>query len=331
MDRAVTATGATTAVRPRLGFLGAGWIGRQRLAALDESGLAEIVAVADPALRAGELGADELSSLGELLERDLDGIVIATPSALHAEQAIACLEHGLAVFCQKPVACTAAEARRVVEAARAADRLLAVDLCYRFVDGARRVREVVLGGELGRVHTADLQFHNAYGPDRGWYYDRRLSGGGCVVDLGTHLVDLALWTLGWPTVGAVSSRLHASPEPSEVESFALAQLDLEDEATVRLACSWGAHAGRDCVFEATFWGTHGGASLQNVGGSFYDFRALRFTGTSATTIAEPPQDWAGLAALDWARRLARGERFTPESERFVAVADVVDRIYGRPS
>jgi len=81
--------------------------------------------------------------------------VIATPSALHAEQSFRALERGAAVFCQKPLGRTAAEARSVVDAARAADRLLAVDLSYRFTDGMRRIREVVRSGELGRLFAGE--------------------------------------------------------------------------------------------------------------------------------------------------------------------------------
>src|SRR4051794_23067532 len=116
--------------RPRLGFLGVGWIGRNRLQAVAQSGVAEISAIADSiaanADQANTLApkAEIVSSLNELLRLDLDGIVIATPSAQHAAQAIAPLESGCAVFCQKPLARTAAETQSVIEAARAANRLL---------------------------------------------------------------------------------------------------------------------------------------------------------------------------------------------------------------
>jgi predicted dehydrogenase len=60
-------------------------------------------------------------------------------------------------------------------------------------------------GELGRVFAVDLVFHNAYGPDKPWFYDPELAGGGCVMDLGVHLVDLALWSLDFPGVTAVTS------------------------------------------------------------------------------------------------------------------------------
>ena len=205
-------------MKPRLGFLGVGWIGRHRLEAVVGSGAADVVAVADTipenATAAAQLVPTSIAaSMDELLEAELDGLVIATPSALHAEQAIAALEHRIAVFCQKPLARTAGETGRVVEAARQADRLLAVDLSYRCVEGARRIRGLIRAGELGSVYAVDLVFHNAYGPDKDWFYNPELSGGGCVIDLGSHLVDLALWILEPTTVTGVSSHLFAKGEP----------------------------------------------------------------------------------------------------------------------
>ena len=326
-------------MRPRLGFLGVGWIGRHRMQAILETGVAEAVAVCDPspgmAAEAQMLApeARACASLEEMLAMGLDGVVIATPSALHAGQSIAALRAGTAVFCQKPLGRTAAEAAAVVEAAQAADRLLAVDLSYRFTEGARRIRDLVQAGELGRVFAADLVFHNAYGPDKPWFYDRALSGGGCVMDLGVHLVDLALWTLGHPRVEAVTAHLHAGGAPlsagDAVEDHAVATLALEGGAVVRLACSWRLPAGCDAVIGAEFYGTGGGAALRNRGGSFYDFTAERFRGTAREVLAEPPDAWGGRAAADWAARLAAGGRFDPEAERLVALSAVLDRIYGR--
>jgi predicted dehydrogenase len=260
------------------------------------------------------------------------GIVIATPSALHAEQAEAALGRGVAVFCQKPLARTAAESRRIVAAARAADRLLGVDFSYRHTAAMQRVRELVRSGEIGDVYAVDLVFHNAYGPDKPWFRDPRLAGGGCVIDLGIHLVDLALWTLDFPGVSNVSSRLFTRGvplRPGEVEDFAVAQFALQGVTVVRLACSWNLSAGRDAVIEASFHGTCGGASMRNVAGSFYDFVAERHEGTRAITLAQPPDDWGGRAAVQWARSLADGARYDPEIEHVVEVAGVLDAIYGR--
>ena len=324
--------------KPRLGFLGVGWIGRHRMEAMLKTGALEAVAIADPspdcAAEAAKLAPEAklVAGLDELLDEGLDGVVIATPSALHAEQSIRALEAGAAVFCQKPLGRTAAEARAVVDAARAADRLLAVDLSYRFTEGMRRIRELIQAGELGRVYAVDLVFHNAYGPDKGWFYDPALAGGGCVMDLGVHLADLALWALGFPGITDVSSQLLAGGEPlspDTVEDYAVANLSLEGGASVRLACSWRLPAGVDAIISAAFYGTGGGAALRNVGGSFYDFTAERYRGTASETLSSPPEEWGGRAAADWAERLARGARFDPEAERLVEVAAVLDRIYGR--
>jgi predicted dehydrogenase len=327
------------AQRPRLGFLGVGWIGLHRMRAIVESGAADAVAVADPAGPAAAeaatcvRGCAVVASLDELLRAGVDGIVIATPSAFHADQAVRALEGGAAVFCQKPLGRTAAEARRVVDAARAADRLLGVDLSYRHVTGMAEVRRLVQDGALGRIYAVDLVFHNAYGPDKPWFLDPRLSGGGCVMDLGIHLVDLALWVLGFPEVNELVATLRAGGAPirgrsaGRVEDYGAAQLELAGGTALRLACSWRLAAGQDCVIEASFYGTGGGASLRNVNGSFYDFVVERSHGTRRERLAGPPDAWGGRAAVAWARRLAQGGRHDPEIERIVEVHATLDRFY----
>jgi predicted dehydrogenase len=300
------------ATRPRLGFLGVGWIGRSRLEAIAADGCAEVAAIADPAVP------DALGSCDDLLELDLDGIVIATPNALHAEQAVAALERGVPVFVQKPLGRTAHEVRAVVDAAREADLLLGVDLSYRCADAFRAAHAAL--PEIGEVFAAELTFHNAYGPDKEWFRDPALSGGGCVLDLGIHLVDLAVWLLDLEPA-SVTSRLVGSP----VETWATAELD-----HVRIACSWDLHAGRDAEIELLLHGSEGGLRVANVGGSFYDFRSEHFRGTARETLADPPDAWPGRAAVEWARRVAQGERFDAASAgELVRVAEIVDRIYGR--
>jgi predicted dehydrogenase len=323
--------------RPRLGFLGTGWIGRDRLRAVAHSAVAEVAVLADPADRtlreaaADAPGATLAHGLDELLDAGLDGIVIATPSALHADQAIAALDAGVAVFCQKPLGRSGAETARVVAAARRADRLLGVDLSYRHTAACAAVRARI--AELGPVHAVDLVFHNAYGPDKAWFRDPALSGGGCVIDLGIHLVDLLLWTLDFPPVRRVDAWRWLGGRPAaggDAEDLCLATIELGGGAVARLACSWFSHEGRDCVLEVTFRGRDGALSMHDVGGSFYDFGAELRRGTGATQIAAPPDAWGGRAAVAWARRLAAGERFDARAgEQFEAVARVLDRIYAR--
>jgi predicted dehydrogenase len=325
--------------KPRIGFLGVGWIGRQRMAAIAATGAVEVAAISDLSAEmmteASMLAPNAAiaASLDEMLTMDLDGIVIATPSAMHASQAVRALEAGLAVFCQKPLGRDAAEVRAVVDAARAADRLLAVDLSYRFTAGMEKIAELVRGGEIGRIHAIDLVFHNAYGPDKPWFYDRALSGGGCVMDLGVHLVDLALWTMGFPELrGTVQAALSAGGVAlkggdATVEDFAIASFALQDGPVVRLACSWQLHAGREADIVAAFYGTEGGAALRNIGGSFYDFTAERYHGTVTETLVSPPDEWGGRSAAAWAWRVAVGDTFDPAAEGLIRVAEILDEIY----
>ncbi|MBV9393391.1 MAG: Gfo/Idh/MocA family oxidoreductase [Methylobacteriaceae bacterium] len=305
--------------------------------AIVEADIADVVAVADPsremAAEAQKVAPDAklVGSLEEIFDHDVDGVVIATPSAMHSEQSIRALSRGLAVFCQKPLGRNAAETRTVIEAARKADTSIGVDFSYRYTQGMQRIAEIVRAGELGSIFAIDLVFHNAYGPDKAWFYEPAQSGGGCVMDLGVHLVDLALWVLDFPEVIEVSSKLFAGGEllasPDRVEDYAIATLQLKSGVAVQLACSWRLQAGRDAIISAAFYGTQGGVALKNVNGSFYDFVAERYRGTACENLVTPPDAWGGRAAVDWVERLAAGARFNGEAEKFAIVSDVIDRIY----
>ncbi|WP_205503707.1 Gfo/Idh/MocA family protein [Rufibacter psychrotolerans] len=338
-QEAATPTVASTDTL-KLGFLGIGWIGRNRMEAIANAGVAEVTAVVDPAPQnveeaqktapAAKVG----NTIEDLLTDEIDGVVIATPSSFHAAQSIQALESGKAVFCQKPLGRFAEETQRVVEAARKADTLLGVDLSYRSTVAMRKVYELVKSGELGDIYGVELVFHNAYGPDKPWFYDPKLSGGGCVIDLGVHLVDLALWTLDFPEVESVTSSLFSkgkrlTSSEDTVEDYAMASIQLATGPHVQLTCSWNLPAGQEAIISATFYGTNGGAAFKNVNGSFYDFVAERFWGTQTETLVSPPDAWGGRAGVEWAQRVANGEKFSEEAEQFVKVAEVLDRIYGR--
>src|SRR5205085_8103787 len=120
--------------------------------------------------------------------------------------------------------------------------------------------------ELGRPFAADFTFHNAYGPGAGWFWDPELSGGGCLIDLGVHLVDLALWLFDFPEVEDARATLLRDGRPAapdEVEDYALAELKLANGVTVRIACSWNLNAGRDAVIDASVYGPKAGAEMRN--------------------------------------------------------------------
>lgn len=329
----------TSPERPlRLGFLGTGWIGRHRLQALLQAGLAQaaVIADADPVslAEAATLAptARRAEGLAQLLGEPLDGVVIATPSAAHAAQSVAVLQSGLPVFCQKPLGRDGPEVASVLRAARQADRRLGVDLSYRHLAGMDQVKAWLRSGELGQVFALELQFHNAYGPGKPWFYDRTLSGGGCLIDLGIHLIDLGLWLLDNPPVSSVQGQCYSqgrplAQQPDAVEDFASARLVLEGGVSMEVACSWNLPIGSDAEIGMRIYGSRGGIGLRNVDGSFYDFVMERFDGRQRALIAQPPDAWGGRALLAWAEALQRSAAYDAEADDLQVSADVLDRIY----
>jgi predicted dehydrogenase len=335
------ATTDTVKHTPRIGCLGVGSVGRQRMQSVIDQGVANVVAVADPDPRAlcaaAEIAPHALliDEPDAMLDVDLDGVMIATPSAMHAEQVTAHLALGRSVFCQKPLARSPDETEAVLRAAQRADRLLAVDLSYRYVSGVAAMRDLVQSGGIGHLFGVSLTFHSARGPDKSWFYDRSRSGGGCLVDLGMHLVDLALWVSGSPSAYVVDARCFAHgmrlSRRDRVEDYVCTRLDLDAGASMTLTCSWNLHTGRDAIIGAEFHGTEGSVVLRNVGGSLHDFMVEHHQRTTTRVLARPPDAWSGRCAAAWAEALGRSPRYDPRIESIRDVARILDRIYGNPS
>ncbi len=337
--RIINAVARLAVSSPRVGFVGLGWIGRKRLDAL-VAGSEDIEVAALVDSEAGRLQAAARehpqaalhATVEDMLDEDIDAVVIATPNGLHAQQAIACLERGLPVFCQKPLATSLADVRRVIAAARAADRLLGIDFCYRHISGMPELRERVLAGAIGDIVAVDLCFHNAYGPDKSWCQDRTLAGGGCLLDLGVHLLDLSLWVQGMPPIERVRSRLFAQGQPVQgrdgpLEDLACAEFIQANGAMVRLACSWHAQIGRPAQIHMSLTGTRGGALWSNVAGSFYDFDTQLFHGTNCETLGTSRDDWGSRALCAWLARLRESNRFDAEVEHIIRSAALIDEVY----
>jgi predicted dehydrogenase len=330
-----------TSARPRVAFVGLGWIGVHRLQALDLADV-EVAALVDSdpqrllPLVPDHPQATIAHDIDELLASPgaagIDGVVIATPNGLHAQQALACLERGLPVFCQKPLATTLGDVEQVIAAARNADRLLGIDFCYRHVSGMADLRRRLREGELGKIVAVDLTFHNAYGPDKSWCRDRRLAGGGCLLDLGVHLLDLALWLQDMPRIERVCSRLFAQGEPvqgrgGELEDLAHAEFIQADGAIVRLGCSWHAHIGQPAQIQVSLSGTRCGAVWRNVNGSFYDFELNLLQGDSRRRLGGAPDEWGPRSLTQWLRQLRVSNRFDPEAEQIRHSATLIDEVY----
>lgn len=325
-----------------LGFVGLGWIGLDRMEKIlqhpDVNGAAIIEPQSENATRALKIAeqAKIYDNYEKLLSnKHIDGIVIATPSTLHAEQAVQALNAKKAVFCQKPLGRNAKEVEKVVEAAQKNNQKLSVDLSYRFTEAFKRVYKVIKNGEIGTVFSAELTFHNAYGPDKEWFYDLKKSGGGCVLDLGLHLVDLALWSLDFPQIKTLQSDLFHKGDKIKngqkiIEDFASVKLRTEHSTTINLHCSWNVSAGKDADISAKFYGTQGGVAFKNIDGSFYDFKAEKYLGTKTETLCTPPDNWGGKAGIVWAKELLNNNEFNQkDGKEFIQLAKILDKIYGR--
>jgi predicted dehydrogenase len=330
-------------LRPaRIGMIGSDVDARQFLRALQASASAEVVAIADTLDGGGhDMGAFVPDAVAcrdfeALLRQDLDGVILATPTSRHVAQAEAAIARGFAVFCQRPLGRDVDETVRVIDAARGANVLLGVDMTFRATEAMRVLRSTVQAGELGDIFAVEATFHNAGDPENRWALSVEDAGGGCMMDQGMSMIDLALWTLGFPRVTNVTSRLYSrgdllDPSMTDApvaEDYATAMLDLDTGATLRVTCSWNLQAGESTHIELAFYGTEGGGTFRNVNGSRYDFAADLLQGTHRHSLAKP-DDWQGRTAASWAYALARGGRYDPWVEGVADVAAAVDRILGK--
>jgi predicted dehydrogenase len=272
-----------------VGVIGLGWAGQQHLdaySALDGVKVIALAGLEEPArtVLAERYGIEHhVDRWEELLELDgLDAVSVAVPTFLHAPIAIAALERGLHVLSEKPIARNESEARSMVEAARAAGRVLDVGFNHRQRGDIRKLKDVIDAGRLGRPYYAKAWWLRRSGiPGRGsWFTRSELAGGGPLVDIGVHVLDYSLFLLGNPTVTAVSASTYDllatagfgfNPESGktsvagstgfDVEDLATVFMRLEDGGTLLVEASWAAHRIDGDQFGITLYGSKGGAEL----------------------------------------------------------------------
>lgn len=282
--------GTTHGRRLRVAVVGIGWAGRQHLEAYANSEDVEILGLAgmEPALLA-ELQAEygiphAVARWEDLLALDgLDAVSVAVPTFLHEPIAVAALEQGLHVLSEKPIARNGDEGQTMVDAARRAGRVLDVAFNHRRRGDVAALERVIGDGRLGRPYYVKAAWLRRSGiPSLGsWFTSRDLAGGGPLVDIGVHVLDLALHLLGEPRVLSVSASTYAELGPRgrgggdygkqaadsafEVEDFASAFLRLEGGVTLLLEAGWAAYREAEDLIELRMYGTDGGAELRRVG------------------------------------------------------------------
>jgi len=263
----------------KVGLVGAGAIATTfHLPAWAQVPAASVVAVCDTDSAAASHAAavfktNSYTSYDDMLAREpLDIVDICTPHALHAKQTCQALEHGLHVVVEKPLATEPSEAAAVMALAEAKDRKVMCAQHQRFRPVTRAARTLIENNELGQIYYARAQAikcrnvpaHSAS------YTNRRLSGGGPLMDLGSHVIDLAWWLMGCPApaqvLGKVMTRLAVDSGTSnaggrwghyDVEDFACAQVQFSNGAVMSVETSYLLNSHRDIV-QVELFGDKGG-------------------------------------------------------------------------
>ncbi len=254
----------------RIGLVGAGAAAQiNHIPALKKVEGLELVAIVDRDPEKAQQVAQRFgipSALGrfdELLADDsIDAVDLCTPNYLHQPMAVAALEAGKHVLCERPLARSAQEAAAMVKAAKKADRLCLCAVQHRFRPDALLLKKFVEKGDLGEIFHAKtgwLRQRTSWDSDE-WRRTKRESGGGVVLDLGFQMLDLALWVLDQPKVDSVTASLHRSRK-GEVEDSATAFFRLATGATLTLELTWGLLMEKDFAY-LNLLGS-GGAALLN--------------------------------------------------------------------
>jgi predicted dehydrogenase len=342
----------------RVGVVGLGWAGQQHITAYGALPGVRVVAIAglEEAVRtelAARHGVERhVERWEELLEVEgLDAVSVAVPTFLHAPIAVAALERGLHVLCEKPIARNRSEAAAMVEAARTSGRVLDVAFNHRQRGDIQALKSVIDSGRLGRPYYAKAWWLRRTGiPTVGsWFTQAALAGGGPLVDIGVHVLDYSLYLLGNPAVRAVSastfdllasSGFGANPTSSKTGADGSKTFDVEDLATVFMRldggrtllveASWAAHRADGDEFGITLYGTEGGAEL--IVEDYAPSGSLRiFADDDGVPVMTPLDTEPGLGhsavVAQFVEKIRSGRWDEYDGSRAAELARVVDACY----
>jgi len=262
-----------------------------------------------------------------LADDEIDAVDICTPNFLHAPMAVAALEAGKHVLCERPLARSSEEAAAMVKAAKKADRVLMCAVQHRFRPDAQLLRKFVDKGDLGSIFLAKagwLRQKTEWDSDE-WRRQKRESGGGVVLDLGFQMLDLSLWVLGGQRVTSVTASVHRNGK-GEVEDSATAFFRLASGATLTLELTWGLLMEKDFAYLNLFGS--GGAALLN---PFRVHKGMHGTLVNVTPALETSKNQyrqSMEAQVDhFVDTLRTGKKPMGSGEEILAVMELMDAVY----
>jgi predicted dehydrogenase len=219
------------------------------------------------------------SDLKTMLDQaDLDAVSIAVPNKLHAPLTIQALRAGLHVLCEKPMATTVRQAERMKEAAEKARKNLMINFSFRFTEASHMLKQQVEAGVIGDIYFGRSVWHRYRGMPGGWFADKEMAGGGPLIDLGVHRLDLALWLMGYPEPVAVSGstydyiareeKVRQQGQHYTVEDLACGLVKFANGATLLLEASWALNIRESEHMLTVLYGTRGSLEQKNVEGGY---------------------------------------------------------------
>lgn len=202
---------------------------------------------------------------------EIEAVTVGVPNALHAPIVIDAFEAGKHVMCEKPISICAEDARKMVEAGKKSGKIFMMGFNNRFRGDTQLLKKCIENGDLGEIYYAKTGWLRRKGiPGMGgWFTTKALSGGGPLIDLGVHVLDLALWLMGNPKPVYVMGSSYAKFGPEiakqnggtyDVEDLATGMVKLENGATVFVEASWASHVERERIYTQLV-GTKGGAEV----------------------------------------------------------------------
>jgi predicted dehydrogenase len=334
----------------KVGIIGLGGIATTHVPGWQASPYAEVVAGSDVRPEVFETWKQKYGmqrfykDFNELIaDPQIDIIDICSPNMFHADQAIAALNAGKHVICEKPLAPTPAEIERMIAARNRSGKLLMTAQHFRFRGVSQAVKAEIDSGVLGNVyHARAWWLRRCLLPNGATFIHKSSSGGGPTIDIGVHILDLTLWLMGHPKPVSVSGVTKAALAHHEgaftmwgrqrvldgmdVEDFAAAFVRFENGASLMLEVSWLLHHPSNEETKVWLYGTEGGLEwpAATLATSHYATQQLLTTTLGATADTMEPH---ALECVEFAKAAAEGLPSPVPAEQSLMVQSILDGIY----